>query len=113
MRTHTIHKKEIILNKENADTLLAEKDLTYAELFRVVKEEYGLDMEYKSFMNLISNRVTWKLLYAWAMVEALETDLNTLFKIVEIDIEKAKKDRAEWKAKYANKDKVDKKKKRK
>ena len=103
MGARTIHKTDIKFNKDSVDEILKEIGMNYADLYKKMKDSYGLDMEYKSFMNLISNRVTWKLLYAWALVDVLEIDLRKAFKVIEVDVDKVKEQKDKWDEKYGKK----------
>lgn len=49
--------------------------------------EFGLEIQYKSFLNLLENRVTWRLIYAHALVSVLGKQIDDLFHIVYVDAE--------------------------
>jgi hypothetical protein len=103
-RTVTLHKKDIILNRKKLKEILDSKGISYIELHEKVVDKFGLDITYKGFMSLLSNRSTWKLLYAHAITEVLHITTNDVFEVVDIDIKKKAKEKEEWKEKYQNKD---------
>lgn len=69
-------------------------------LYEKVVNKYGVDISYKGFMNLVSNRSTWKLLYAVAITDILDVTIDELFDIVEIDIKSKIREKERWKEKY-------------
>lgn len=95
-----IHRTDIRLNREELNTILNTKNLDYTELYNRVTKKYGLNLSYKGFMNALSNRTEWKLLYAWAIAETLDVDIRTIFDIVEVDIKEKIKQKEMWKEKY-------------
>ena len=99
-RTATIHEKEIIINKEKLKTILEEKGYDFQTFHKKISDDFGLDLQYKGFMTLLSNRSTWKLLYAHAIATSLRIDYMEIFELVDIDVEKAKRARVKWKEKY-------------
>jgi len=100
MRTVSLHKKDIILNKRKLKELIDSKGMGYIELHEKVVDVYGLDLTYKGFMSLLSNRSTWKLLYAHAITDVLNIHIGDIFDVVDVDIEKKAKDKEKWKEKY-------------
>lgn len=99
MRTVALHKKDILMNKVKLKSILDKRNMGYTDLHERV-EDYGLDITYKGFMHLLSNRVSWKLLYAHAIIEVLKINTQDIFDIVDVDIEKKVKDKEEWREKY-------------
>lgn len=99
-RTPTIHKKDMIVNKDKLKEILDRRGIEYIQLWEQVCDRFGLDLSYKGFMSLMSNRSTWKLLYAHAIVEVLMIHYNEIFDLVDIDVEKEKKKKEKWKIKY-------------
>jgi len=104
-KKHTIHKKEIIINKSKLkeildNNLLDGRGLTYSELYERVVEIYGLDLSYKGFMSLLQNKSTWKLLYAYAIAQTLSVSIMDIFELIDVDTDKVFKDREKWKEKY-------------
>lgn len=99
-RTPTIHKKEMILNKKNLKDILDRKGLGYTELHSNLFDKYGLDLTYKGFMSLLSNRSTWKLLYAHAIADVLHIDYTDIFEVVDVDKDKVLEAKEKWKEKY-------------
>jgi|InoplaM3PM_1038569.scaffolds.fasta_scaffold00938_2 hypothetical protein len=103
VRTPTIHKKEIIINRDKLSAVLERRGMGHKELWTKIHEKYGLDISYKGFMSLIWNKNTWKLLYAHAISDVLLVDYRDIFEVVDIDVDKKKKEKEEWKAKYQKK----------
>lgn len=99
-RTFTLHEKDIVLNKGKLKNILDSKGLSYIDFYEKVVDAYGLDISYKGFMSLLSNRSTWKLLYAWAIVDVLGITVKDIFEIVDVDVNKLAKEKEEWKRKY-------------
>jgi len=99
-RTPTIHEKEMLLNKDKLKKILDNKGMEYIELHERIAEKYGLDLSYKGFMSLMSNRSTWKLLYAHAIADILNVNYMEIFEVVDVDVEKVKKAKEKWKEKY-------------
>lgn len=99
-RTVTLHKTDIKLNKKRLKEVIDSKGMSYKELHEKVVDKFGLDLEYKGFMSLMSNRSSWKLLYAHAITEVLNISTNDIFDVVEVDTDKLAKDKEAWKAKY-------------
>lgn len=95
-----IHKKEVRLNKKKLDEILTMRNLDYTELFNRVEQKFGLNLKYKGFMTAISNRSTWKLLYAWAIADVLDIDIRDIFEVFDVDIEEKIKEKEKWKEKY-------------
>ena len=99
-KAHTIHQRDVLLNKKNLKDILDKKGMGYKELHSVISDAYGLDLTYKGFMSLISNQSTWKLIYAWAIVDVLHLHITDIFDVVDIDVEKKAKEKENWKRKY-------------
>lgn len=99
-RTPTIHKKEISLNKKKLKSILDAKGLEYIQLHKKIERKFGLDLKYVSFMSLLDNRVTWKLLYAHAIVDALQIQYDDIFEIVDVNVEEKLEEKITWKEKY-------------
>jgi hypothetical protein len=102
-KPYTIHKTDILLNKANLKKIIDSKGISYMELYEKIRDKYGLDLSYKGFMTLLSNRSTWKLIYAWCIVEVLMIDFKEIFELVEINIDEKKKEKELWKKNYQNK----------
>lgn len=102
-RTPTIHSKEMKLNEGKLRDILDRRGMEYIELWEKTKSKYGLDLTYKGFMSLLKNRSTWKLLYAHAISDILLINYMEIFEVVDVDVEKVKKERREFKEKYQNK----------
>lgn len=95
-----LHQKDIIINREKIKKTLKSKAMGYIDLYSKVVSQYGLDISYKGFMSLLSNRSSWKLLYAYAIADALNVKIEDIFEVINVDIEKKKKEKEEWKRKY-------------
>lgn len=102
-RTPTIHKKEISLNKKKLKSILDEQCMEYIQLHKKIETKFGLDLKYVSFMSLLDNRVTWKLLYAHAITDVLGVEYSEIFEVVDVNVEKKLEERINWKEKYESK----------
>lgn len=100
-RHFLLHKQDVFINKDKVDRLMAGKFKTYKDILEQMKVKYGIVMSYKGFFTLLSNKSSWKLLYAMALCEVLETDINTLFEIKEVDLDGKLKKSLEMKNKYS------------
>lgn len=101
LRKPTIHQIDIKLDKEKLDYILEGQGISYRELHDRIVDNFGLDLSYKGFMSAIYNHSTWKLLYAYVIQEALNTPFTEFFDLVQVDKEKRKQEKAEFKRKYA------------
>lgn len=99
-RTVSLHEKDIILNKNKLKNILDKKGLSYIDFYAKVIDIYGLDLSYKGFMSLLTNRSSWKLLYAYAMTDVLNIEIKDVFDVIDVDIDKKAKEKEEWKRKY-------------
>lgn len=102
-RTVLLHKKDIILNRDNLQDILDKKDMTYVAFYEKLVDKYGLDITYKGFMSLMSNRSSWKLLYAFAMIDTLDINIDDIFNVIDVDIDKKARKKEEWRDKYERK----------
>lgn len=100
MRLVLLHEKDIVLNKDRLKKILDTKGIGYSDLFDMVVKKYGIDITYKGFMNLLDNRSSWKLLYAYAILDVLSIDIYKIFDIIDVDVEQKIKDKKEWNQKY-------------
>lgn len=108
----TIHRKDILINRSKLRNLLDNnkidnKGMDYLELHRRISEKYGLDLSYKGFMSLLQNRSTWKLIYAYAIADVLNVEIDEIFEVVDVDVDKVVKEKEEWIKKYQKKVKDD------
>jgi len=106
----TVHGKNIILNRNKLKSILDskkvdDKGMDFSELHRRIVSQYGLDLSYKGFMSLTENRSTWKLLYAYAIADVLDIGIDDIFEVVEVDIDRAIKEKEDWQEKYQKKQK--------
>ncbi|UUV47093.1 transcriptional regulator [Bacillus phage vB_BanS-Thrax5] len=99
MRTFLIHKKDIKLNKAKLDAILDSQKMSYTELHDKVSKEFGLQISYKGFMNILSNRNSWKFLYAYALCELLKVNYNQIFELIDVDVDAERKERQKMKSK--------------
>lgn len=99
-RTPTVHGTEIIINNSKLKEVIDRRGMTFTELHDKMQRKYGLDLGYKGFMSLLKNRSTWKLLYAHAMSDILLINYTEIFDVVDVDVEKVKRQKEEWKEKY-------------
>jgi hypothetical protein len=103
LRTVILHKTDIVLNKARLKQILDSKGLGYNELHERITDpngKYGLDLSYKGFMTVMSNRSSWKLIYAHAITDTLNIDITDIFDVVEIDIDKLAEQKKKWQEKY-------------
>lgn len=98
-----IHKKDISLNRHKLKNILNTKKMNITELYNRAQKDYGLSLSYKSFTHQLANKTTWKLLYAWVIAKILDSKIEDIFEIIEVDIEEKKKEKEEWKEKYEKK----------
>ena len=99
-KPYTIHETDIILNREELKKVLDSQEMEYIQLYDKAQKKYGLDMSYKGFMSLISNRSAWKLIYAWAIADVLNVDIKVIFNKVNVDVEAKKREKEEWNKQY-------------
>ncbi|MDS7057160.1 hypothetical protein NXG04_07660 [Klebsiella pneumoniae] len=98
MRKFLIHDKDIKLNKNKLDAILDSQKMDYTELHTKICRQFGLKISYKGFMNILSNRNSWKLLYAFALCELLKINTNDIFELVDVDVEAEMAERAKMKS---------------
>lgn len=70
---------EIKLNREKLEKILEDTGLSKKDLYDVIQERYEFSIGYKAFHKLLINSVSWKLSYAQAISETLETPILELF----------------------------------
>lgn len=102
-RTVILHKTDIVLNKARLKEVLDSKGMDFTELHERISDvngKFGLDITYKGFMSLLSNRSTWKLIYAHAITDMLNIRTSDIFDIVKVDTDKLAKEKEKWKEKY-------------
>lgn len=105
MRTITLHRTDIILDKESLTTILKSRKLNYKELYSLIENKFGVDIGYKAFMHLCTNRASW--LYAYAIVNVLEISIDDIFHVVEVDVAKKLAERLAWQEQYEHRKKID------
>ena len=101
VRTSTIHKMDMHINKEKLERIMKNQELTFVELHSRAVTNFGLDLSYKGFMSLLYNQSTWKLLYAYVIQEVLDVPFTEFFELVEIDVEGRKRQKEEFKNRYS------------
>lgn len=79
-----VHKTHVLFNRKRLDELLDEKKKSYTEFHKELVEEWGLDLKYGSFMNIISNKVEPLLIYPFTIAEQLGVDVEELIEIKRI-----------------------------
>lgn len=89
-----------MLNRDKLKSLIDSKGIDYTDLYDKAVEVYGLDISYKGFMSLLSNRSSWKLLYAYAISDILNVKIHDLFDVVDVDVNKKINEKKEWREKY-------------
>lgn len=100
MRTIALHKKDIVINKAKLRSIIESRGMGFLDFHEKVVDEYGLDLAYKSFMTLLDNRSTWKLLYAVAITDTLNIDIFDVFELRDVDVDKKLQERKSWQDKY-------------
>lgn len=86
-KPYNIHKINIVINNEKLVDIMEGRSMDYTILHDLMVGKYGLDLSYKGFMNLVYNRSTWKLIYAWAISDIIGCDMKEIFEKVELDRE--------------------------
>jgi hypothetical protein len=83
---HAIHNKiDMVIDKHKLDELMDKRGFgQYKEVWQKIVERHAIGLNYKSFMNLLSNLVTWRLVYAYALSETLGVTMYDLYKIVPV-----------------------------
>ncbi|AGI11874.1 hypothetical protein X915_gp095 [Bacillus phage vB_BanS-Tsamsa] len=97
MRKFLIHDKDIKLNKSKLDAILDSQKMDYTELHDKICKQFGLKISYKGFMNILSNRNSWKFLYAYALCELLKVNSNDIFELVDVDVDAERVERENMK----------------
>lgn len=97
MRTFLIHTKDIKLNKDKLNDILDSQKMDYTELHDKISTQFGIKISYKGFMNILSNRNSWKFLYAYALCELLKVNYNDIFELVDVDVDAEREERRKMK----------------
>lgn len=108
-KNYAIHEKDVKINKNKLKNILDSKGMGYTDLWDSMCNVYGkesISITYKAFMHLLSNRNTWKLIYAIAITDVLKISIKDVFDIVEVDVEKAIQQRKVWDTKNSNKKRI-------
>ncbi|MGV4321165.1 hypothetical protein [Bacillus mojavensis] len=99
-KQHIVHQTEAILNKNKLKSILDKKGLGYKEFHEELVDKYGIGLKYVSFMHILDNRATWKLTYAFIIIDFLKIELSEIFELVTVDVEKAVQEKEKRKEKY-------------
>lgn len=75
------HRTDVLINEYRLDYLLHKKEWTGVELHERIIKKYGFELKYKAFMTLLSNKITWKLSYAWFIADILDDKIEELFDV--------------------------------
>lgn len=67
------------IDRQKFQMLIGGKQWTAKEFHQRWTSRYGFKMKYNNFMELINNNVGWKLVYAFAISEMLEVNIDELF----------------------------------
>lgn len=89
-RSPIVHRTEIMVNRKKLKAVLDCKGLEYIDLYNLIVVKFGIDLSYKGFMSIIAGKATWKLLYAYAIVDVLNIQIMDIFELIEMDVEKVK-----------------------
>lgn len=100
IRSSTIHKMDMEINKDELKLILDSRGMNFVELHRRIVDKFGLDLSYKGFMSLLYNQSSWKLLYAYVIQEVVDVPFTQFFKLVTVDVEDRKRQKQEFKIKY-------------
>lgn len=100
-KRYIIHEKDLILNRDKVKSILDSRGMNYRDFYEEI-QDFGIKMTYAGFMNLLYNRTTWKLLYAWAIADVLNVDIKNIFTFIDINESEALLERREWEKKYQN-----------
>jgi pimeloyl-CoA synthetase len=73
------HMYDIHIKQGTFNRLLKSKGLKVIDCHELLVSRYGVELKYKSFNNLINNRVNWKLVYATIVADFLEIKISELF----------------------------------
>jgi hypothetical protein len=76
------HRFGLQLNKQKLDEINPWKN--YVVLHRKLAET-GINIKYKNFMNLVHDKIEWKLIYGVALAELLRVRVEDLFHVIEKD----------------------------
>jgi hypothetical protein len=80
------NKIDMVLDKERFSKVT--KGMKKIDVWENMTKIHGLDIQYKSFLNLLENRVTWRLVYAYALAQVLGLQIDDLFVIVNVSPKK-------------------------
>lgn len=67
------------IDKDKLLLILARKEMKIVDLYRELNEKYQLNIQYKTFLNVLDNIPTWRLSYAMCICEHLEVPIEELF----------------------------------
>jgi hypothetical protein len=75
------------INTPKFQILISENKWTAKDFYNRWTGKYQFTILYSSFMELINNHVSWKLVYAFSISEMLEVDINDLFEFSTYEIQ--------------------------
>lgn len=67
------------INRQKFQLLIGKHNWTAKDFWDRWTKKYGFTIIYNSFMELLNNNVSWKLVYAFSVADMLEVDINELF----------------------------------
>lgn len=76
------------INRPKFQSLIGKNKWTAKEFHERWINTYGFTIKYTNFMELINNNVSWKLAYAFAISEMLESEVTDLFEFKKTDNQK-------------------------
>lgn len=69
------------INRDVFKSLAKLNGITQLEIVEILSVRYRIDISYKGFNSLMTNKASWKLMYAMALSEILDTPITELFKL--------------------------------
>lgn len=100
MKGVQLHEKDVVINRDKLKELLDSRGKTYIMFYDELVKEYGIDLAYNSFMSLLGNNSSWKLLYAYAITDKLGVSIEDVFDLVGVNIEEKIEETKRWREKY-------------
>jgi hypothetical protein len=85
------NKVEVVINRQKFDALLGDRSIK--DFYDELVDKWDIGLGYKSFVNLLNNRVSWKLIHAYAVADCLERNIEQLFVVTPVDEEERERKR--------------------
>ncbi|WJJ55356.1 hypothetical protein QB910_000112 [Dabrowskivirus KKP3916] len=85
------NKFDVVLDRHKFDALIG--DMFIKDFYDRINVKWKLGIDYKSFLNLVNNRVNWRLIHAYAIADMLDCRIEDIFKVTEVDIEERERKR--------------------